>query len=62
VGDAVGKVHGAVDGIDDPASWGAGVAAGAFLAEDGDVRERPSQKTLDEELAADVEFEFDIVA
>ena len=55
------EIHRAVDRIHDPAIFRIGIAGVTFLAEQGYLRERVIQFFLDQFLAADIEFEFDVV-
>jgi hypothetical protein len=63
VGDAEEVVHGAVDGIDDPFDVAIAADVGiAFLAEDEVVGVAVENELHDEFLAANVHFEFDVMA
>jgi hypothetical protein len=62
VGDSVGEIHGAVDGVHDPASGG--LLAGRvdpFFTQDGDARKDFGQSPGDQLLAPDIELELDVV-
>lgn len=61
VRDSVGKVDGAVDGIDYPAALAFDLSALAFFSEYGDVWMVGFEAALDSFLAEDVQFEFDVV-
>jgi hypothetical protein len=61
VRDAVRKIHGAINRIDDPAMVRLGITQDTFFAQDSDVRVGAPQRFLDQFLAAHIQFEFDIV-
>ena len=58
---AVSEVCGAINRIDDPAERVLGIAADAFLSEHAYFRIGTTQRRLNTFLAADVEFQLNVV-
>ena len=61
VGDAVGEVDGAIDRVHHPPGGEGWIARGAFFTKHGGLRKIRQEDALDGLLAADIQFEFDIV-
>ena len=61
MGDAEEIIYRPVNRVHDPAIFGVHVAGAAFLAQEGNLRERFAQGSRDELLGAHVQLEFDVV-
>jgi hypothetical protein len=61
VGDSIGEVDGAVDGVNNPAVRTLGVPARSFLSKNRDFREDLAQRLFDLSLTANIELELEVV-
>jgi len=61
VGNLVGVIDRAIDGIDDPAEGSGVIAGGSLFAEEGDLREGLAQPPGDLALTTDVQLQFQVM-
>jgi hypothetical protein len=61
VGDTVGEIHCAIDGIHYPTLRSTRISLDTFFSQDGNLRKSFAEDFLDLLLAASIEFQFDVV-